>query len=108
MQRVEEASALNQPIRLALVRSGLPPTCPVSVHERLGHRLDAQDANQAHEKEHYDYDYEPATVASTPLTTCIAPPYFIYEMIMHPFPKPFIMRSMDKYSRDAKLDRLLR
>lgn len=42
-----------------------------------------------------------------PLTASIALPCFAYEVITHPFPKPFIVCSMDKYSGDAKLDHWL-
>lgn len=94
MRRVEEASTLNQPIRL-------------TIHECLMHRPDARDAIRAHEKERYGYDYEPTTAVSMPLTTSIASPCFGYEVITHPFPRPFIMHSMDKYSGDAKPDHWL-
>lgn len=37
----------------------------------------------------------------------IAPPCFAYEVIRHPFPNPFIVRGLDKYSGDLKLDHWL-
>jgi hypothetical protein len=96
MQWAEEASALNQPIWLTPLRSGLPPTSPITVNEHLGHRPDLWGAIRAREKERYGYNYEPAAATSTPLTASIVPPYFAYEVITHPFPKPFIVHDMDK------------
>ena len=34
----------------------------------------------------------------------IAPPCFEYEVITHPFPKPFIVHGVDKYFSNSKLD----
>lgn len=53
VQQTEEVSALNQPIRLTLARSGLPSTCPVTIHECLKHWPDARDHIRAREKERY-------------------------------------------------------
>lgn len=57
--------------------------------------------------EHYGNNYVAAVPRSSPLTAGMAPKSFAYEVITHPFPKPFIIRGIQKYFDDSKPDHWL-
>lgn len=57
--------------------------------------------------ERYGNNYEAPVSCSATLTSGIAPPCFGYMVITHPFPTPFIVRGVEKYSGDSKPDHWL-
>lgn len=57
--------------------------------------------------ERYGHNYEAPVPRLTALTSGIAPPCSGYEVIMHPFPQPFIVWGVKKYSSDTKPDHWL-
>lgn len=98
----EEPDNMRQPISAGTGQNTVPTVRPPHVHECLSHLPDLRDHNRAREKEQYMYNYEPPVPCSATLTPSIAPPCFAHEVISHPFPRPFIVRNVDKYSSDSK------
>ena len=109
MQRLEaapeaDAGNLCQPISAMAVQQqvALSPRGPVAT----GH-LDPYPDLRTRATEHYRQNQEAPLSRFNSLTSSLTPPCFGHAVITHPFPQPFIMRGVEKYSGNTKPDHWL-
>ena len=99
-----EVANLRQPISAVAVqqRVALPPRGPVIA----GHPAHFPDP-RTRATEYYGQNPRAPPPRFNSLTSSIAPACFGHAVITHPFPQPFVIRGVEKYSGDTKPDHWL-